>query len=250
MSEGLGHKRVAKRRDENPVVARRGLPAVIASGAAAPIASRPEERVRARSLNPGLTAVVAVTGAASNAGKTWLCERIIEGLVRAGARPVALKVTRTHEASCPRENDACGVCDGLDALFRVIRDRDSLDVRGKDTGRYLAAGAAEVLWLVVQPGAVRAGLAAVLPAFPPGAILVAEGNSFRDFADPDLTLMALSERSDPKPSALTVLDRVDAFAGTEAAVALLRRHHAAALAGRPVLAPPEAAGWTLGRLGF
>ncbi len=237
MSGGLGHKRPS--REATP---ERG------AATAPPLASRPEDRLVARAVNPGLRATIAVTGSASNAGKTWLGERMIEALLQEGLPTGALKVTRTHVARCPRENDACGVCDGLEKPFDLVRDGAVLAMPKKDTGRYVRAGASPVRWLIVQPASVRDGVLAALAEFGPGTVLVAEGNSFRDFVDPDLTLMMLSDRAALKESARYLLDRVDAFVCREGAQAHFREFLGDLLGGRPLLAPDDAAPFVVARL--
>ncbi len=178
---------------------------------AEPIPSTVRERLDVRAAFPGIAATVSVTGGASNTGKTWLCETIIRGLAGLGRAVCALKVTRTHSGDCPRGVDTCHTCDSLSGDFRVITDRASLDVPRKDTGRYYAAGAHDVIWLVVSPRALPAGLNAALRQVPPGSTLVAEGNSFRDYASADVTLMALTRGGELKTSARVILDRIDAF---------------------------------------
>ena len=127
-------------------------------------------------------------------------------------------MTRTHIDTCPRNNDGCGVCDDLNQPFRIIRDMKELDVAGKDTGRYLAAGAAEVVWLIVDPKHTGAGVRAALEAIPKGALLVAEGNSFRDHVTGDsLAIMAMTDAHEMKDSARHVVDRVDLMVGEESA---------------------------------
>jgi hypothetical protein len=175
---------------------------------------------------------------------------VIEALARTGRPPLALKVTRAHESACPRQNDSCSVCDSLKAPYTIVRDRIMLDVPRKDTGRYFAAGARSVLWLLVRPRAVHDGVLAALAEVPAGSILVAEGNSFRDFVEPDLSLMMLSDRFAVKPSARTILNRVDAFVCRPEA-----EPHFQSLLGeslfraRPMLHPDAAADWAMGMLG-
>jgi hypothetical protein len=248
VSEGAGrHKAAALRAAAKPAPA--AAPEATAPRFAVPLPSRPEERRRIRDLAPGLFASVCIAGSSSNAGKTWLCERVIEALKRAGETVAALKVTRTHEARCPRENDSCGVCDGLEQPWRVIVDRPSLDVPRKDTGRYFAAGADHVTWLVVQPRHVRDGIAAALGTLPAGSILVAEGNSVRDYAEPDLSLMALTGRFAPKPSAETILDRIDAFVTREGDAPRARAWlDDRGLSRTPAIDAGQAAAWVLDRL--
>jgi molybdopterin-guanine dinucleotide biosynthesis protein len=169
------------------------------------------ERIDVRAVFPPIMATVSICGAASNAGKTWLCEEVLRGLRAQGRRTLALKITRTHLGACPRGIDTCGTCDSLAGDWELVRERERLDVPRKDTGRYFAAGADHVLWLLVKPSAIRAGVLAALAEVPPGCILVAEGNSFRDYASADVTLLALSRDGEIKASASHVLDRVDAY---------------------------------------
>jgi len=177
----------------------------------------PEARGHARTLAPATRPLVCVAGASSNAGKTWLCERLLEGFAAAGRPARALKVTRTHLDSCPRQNDGCGVCDDLDAAYRVVTDAATIDTPKKDTGRYVAAGATDVRWLIVDPAQVLSGITAALDEIGSGP-LVAEGNAFLDNVDGiDMALMAVTDRFRVKPSALHVIDRVDAFVGSEEA---------------------------------
>jgi len=181
-------------------------------GSAPPIPSRPGQRLDPRVLRPDLKAVVSVSGTSSNAGKTHLAERLITWLVGRNETVTALKVTRTHIGTCARENDACHVCDDLEAPWRIIDDARTIRMPRKDTGRMLAAGAAHVVWLIVQPAHMSAGIEAVLRALPEGGVLVAEGNSFRDYVETcDLSLMAFAPRPAMKASARHVLDRIDAF---------------------------------------
>ena len=168
-------------------------------------------RLDLRRLAADLRGVVAVAGATSNAGKTRTVERLLAAFAQERIPATALKVTRTHLTSCPRGHDACGTCDSLSGAFEIVSDPDRLAVPGKDTARYLAAGAGEVLWLLARPDAMEVGLAAVAAALAPGVVLVAEGNSFLDWVEVDVALMAVWDRESPKPSAEHVLDRVDAF---------------------------------------
>ena len=175
----------------------------------APPACDPGQRIEPRAWAPALLATVAVGGSASNAGKTLACERIVGAAVAAGIPVTALKVTRTHVGTCPRENDACGVCDDLLSPWEIVADDATLARPRKDTGRYVRAGADCVLWLLVQPAAVLEGVRAVLARVPPGHLLVAEGNSFADYVTADLTLLVLDDTGALKPSARVLRDRAD-----------------------------------------
>ena len=122
---------------------------------------------------------------------------------------------------CPRLEDSCGVCDSLGVPWRLVSSREELDVPRKDTGRYLAAGATSVLWLLVQPAHLRDGILAALDRVPDGVVLVAEGNSFHDATIPDLGVMAVTEDGPWKPSAAPLVDRVHVVTGRPSALAAL-----------------------------
>lgn len=174
------------------------------------IPSRPDERIDVAVEFPSIRALVSVCGATSNAGKTTTAENVIRALKAAGLPATALKVTRTHLGdACPRGVTTCGTCASLDQPFRLVTETLALAVPGKDTHRYMTAGADAVLWLLVHPSAMAAGIRAALGAVAAGHVVVAEGNSFRDFASADLTLLAWSRRFPPKSSSRVILDRVD-----------------------------------------
>lgn len=239
---GLGHKRGLRMRS-------RAGGAGPSREPAAPPPAGPGQRRRAAELRPGLRFAVAVTGSASNAGKTWLCERLITGLRGAGEQVTALKVTRTHVDTCPRENATCGVCDDLVAPWEVVTDPAVIGMKGKDTGRYVAAGAHRVLWLLVQPEHVARAVEQVLPLVDPGHVLVAEGNSFGDFVAADLTLMAITEHVPPKPSARHVLPRVHAFVAPRDDMAFARGFlRDEGLEARPLVAAEDVFSFLQGRL--
>lgn len=212
----------------------------VKSGArgADPVAARPEDRIDVRASFPAIAATVSICGAASNAGKTWLCESVLRGLSSEGRRTCALKVTRTHLGDCPRGITTCGTCDSVKGSFEIVREPALLDVPGKDTGRYRAAGADQVLWLLVKPSSMRDGILAALAHVADGSVLVAEGNSFGDYASADVALLALARNGELKPSARHVIDRVDACVAPHAAPA--RPSPSAGLAApRPASAPVE-----------
>jgi molybdopterin-guanine dinucleotide biosynthesis protein len=176
-----------------------------------PLKAPPERRLDPRRIAPHLRGTIAVAGATSNAGKTRTSELLLAALRRAGVPACALKTTRTHLVTCPRGNDACGTCDSLQGEFELVTDPRRIAEPGKDTARFLAAGAAQVLWLLAKPSAMEEGIRAALAAAAPGTVLVAEGNSFLDWTLVDVALMAVWDREAPKPSAEHVLERIDAF---------------------------------------
>src|SRR3989338_3853160 len=90
--------------------------------------------------------IITVSGAHSGVGKT----RIVEGLLRILQGWSALKVTVSHNGSCPINRD-CGTCDRMDSKFSLVTDIDKLNEKGKDTARFKRAGAGKVAWLRARP---------------------------------------------------------------------------------------------------
>ena len=130
---------------------------------------------------------------------------------------------------------ACPANERLDIRTARPGLLEALDQRGRasvalkitrthlDTGRYLAAGAA-------------------LDAVPRDAILVAEGNSFKDHITGDtLTAMAMTDGLEMKDSARHVIDRVDVFVGNDATGADSSN-------GTPWVEAHQAANWIVERL--
>jgi molybdopterin-guanine dinucleotide biosynthesis protein len=159
--------------------------------------------------------VIGVCGTGSNAGKTTAAEVLIRTAAQRGLRVGALKVTRAHTGECPVGDTSCLVCGSAGTSFRIVDHGPTLARAGKDTGRYVAAGATHVLWLITSPESVRASLQAVLARFPELDVLIAEGNSFCDYVAADALLLVVGEHA-PKPSTQPLLSRVTHVLSAEA----------------------------------
>jgi molybdopterin-guanine dinucleotide biosynthesis protein len=92
--------------------------------------------------------IVVVGGSASNVGKTTLASRLIRQHA-GGESTVALKVS-VREKPC-------------ETTVLTLRSGEEAEHR-RDTGRLLDAGAECVVWVTVNRGAVRSGLARGLAA--------------------------------------------------------------------------------------
>ena len=151
--------------------------------------------------------VVAVGGFNSNSGKTTLvCEllRVLPGWA-------ALKMTRGHYRSCGRDPHACCVSHLLGDEPVVRSGRAETYARGKDTGRFWDAGAAEVHWAVVTEGQVEGGFRRALARVGAPGVLV-EGNSFLRFFEADFAvLVARADVLKIKPSARRALPKASAL---------------------------------------
>ena len=150
--------------------------------------------------------IVTVSGTCSEVGKTTLVCQLLARL----PGWAAIKVTRGHYRSCGRDPDTCCVSGLLGDEPRVFSDRADTDVAAKDTGRYWAAGAAAVRWLVVARGQEAEGIARALAELGGYPGVVVEGNRVVESLDPDLAVMvALPEQKEIKVSARRIVGRMD-----------------------------------------
>ena len=149
--------------------------------------------------------IVTVSGTCSEVGKTTL---VCELLARLPGW-AAIKVTRGHYRSCGRDPDTCCVSGLLGDEPRVFSDRADTDVAAKDTGRYWAAGAADVRWVVVARGQEGDGIALALAELGDHPGVVIEGNRVVESLDPDLAVMvALPGQKEIKVSARRIVGRM------------------------------------------
>ncbi|HEX8070563.1 MAG TPA: hypothetical protein VF546_11470 [Pyrinomonadaceae bacterium] len=150
---------------------------------------------------------VAVGGFTSNAGKTTLvCE-----LLRALPGWEAIKQTRGHYRSCGKDPAACCVSPLLGDEPTLRSGRAETDEPGKDTGRYWAAGAANVHWLIATDGQIEVGIRQALARVrAPGVVI--EGNSFQPHVALDFAVMVVPRvLARMKPTARRVVARCDAL---------------------------------------
>lgn len=128
--------------------------------------------------------VIGVGGYASNVGKTTLvCE-----LLRAFPGWEAIKTSRGHYRSCGKDPHACCVSHLLGEEPLVRSGKAETYERGKDTGRYWDAGAANVHWVIATDDQLGNGFRRALERVEAPGVFV-EGNSFAETVRPDCMLM-------------------------------------------------------------
>ena len=128
--------------------------------------------------------VIGVGGFASNVGKTTLmCE-----LLRAFPGCEAIKTTRGHYRSCGKDPHACCVSHLLGEEPLVRSGRADTYERGKDTGRYWDAGAANVHWVIATDTQLEKGVQQALARVTSPGVFV-EGNSFAEYVQTDCMFM-------------------------------------------------------------
>lgn len=149
-----------------------------------------------------------VGGAWSSCGKT----SVVELLLRALPGWSAIKVTPSRpDEVCPL-GTCCGACAAPEGPFEVITDPAVLAQTGKDTQRYLAAGAAEVAWVRALPEALPAAMEAAEAGFSRPRGLIIESTTVIPHAPGLRILVAAEGRSELKESALRCSGAIDLLA--------------------------------------
>jgi molybdopterin-guanine dinucleotide biosynthesis protein len=158
-------------------------------------------------MNEHRPAIVAVSGLSSNTGKTTLVCELIKSL----PGWEAIKLTRGHYRSCGKDPNGCCVSDLLRDEPLIRSGRESNYEKGKDTGRFWDAGAANVHWVIVGEDQVEAGICQALARVKSSGVII-EGNSFLEFINPDYAITcARAGENKLKSSARRTLARADAL---------------------------------------
>ena len=151
--------------------------------------------------------IVAVSGLSSNTGKTTLACELIQRL----PGWEAIKLTRGHYRSCGKDPNGCCVSDLLSDGPLIRSGRETNYERGKDTGRFWDAGAANVHWVIVGEEQVEAGIAGALSRVKSEGVII-EGNSFLDYLEANFAIMcARAGENKMKTSARRTMTKADAL---------------------------------------
>ena len=151
-------------------------------------------------------AIVAVSGLSSNTGKTTL---VCDLLARLPGWE-AIKITRGHYRSCGKDPSGCCVSELLRDEPLIRSGRAANYEKGKDTGRFWEAGAANVHWVIVGEEQVEAGINEALSRVESKGVIV-EGNSFLDYVTANFAIScARAGENKLKSSARRTLERADA----------------------------------------
>jgi len=152
-------------------------------------------------------AIVAVSGLSSNTGKTTLACELIERF----PGWEAIKLTRGHYRSCGKDPSGCCVSDLLRDEPLIRSGRAANYEKGKDTGRFWDAGAANVHWVIVGEEQVEEGIKVALSQVKSAGVIV-EGNSFLDYVAADFSIIcARAGENKLKTSARRTLEKADAL---------------------------------------
>ena len=124
------------------------------------------------------TVVVTVSGGCAKVGKTLLVEKLLPAFVNA----VAIKA-QVHD----------------DHAFAVVEERDVSESPGKDTSRYLAAGAQRAFLVSGPRGCVREAVNEII-AGENGSVVIVESNAMANDLESDVSFFIRGD-GDGKPGA-------------------------------------------------
>jgi len=115
--------------------------------------------------------IIGVGGSCSNAGKTTLVCSLLEYFKKDGLQKWgAIKYTKTE------------------LYASLVDDRGTLSQEDKDTGRFISAGADEVLWVKSPPQDLNELLPMAMGRLSWLDGLIVEGNSVIEFLNPDIVI--------------------------------------------------------------
>ncbi len=145
---------------------------------------------------------IVVSGARSGIGKTFFAQKLLKQLPGWSA----LKVT-VSKKNCPHERN-CGICSEIKNPFYIIKDKDIINQKGKDTSRLKSAGAKQVIWLKARPEGLKSGLKEAMSEFSSCNGIVIEGTSVLKYIKPDLSIY-LEDKHKIKRTARQLRNRAD-----------------------------------------
>jgi hypothetical protein len=151
--------------------------------------------------------LLVVGGQCRKVGKTALCVDLIR--LMADLSWTAVKITPYAESHCPVRGPNCG-CPPWDHTFLIREERTQS--AGKDTSRYLQAGARSAFWVQTKAGCVAHALTELQHVLEDARCMLIESDAIVRYWQPKLFLMVLDPRkADFKPSARVLLASADQF---------------------------------------
>lgn len=152
--------------------------------------------------------LICIGGASAHCGKTAVAAL----LLRAFPGWAAIKVTPSRPGeACPHGED-CGACTPPDGPFEIIADPVTLASPGKDTARFMEAGASRVLWIRALPESLPAALESALGLLSDAPGVIVESTTAIPLLDGLHILVARAGVAEVKDSARRCLDRIDVVA--------------------------------------
>lgn len=152
-------------------------------------------------------AVVVVGGNSRNIGKTSVVAGLIHSLVE--MEWSAFKVTQHGHLLCDGKSKRC---DCTNAAHTVAFTAETNRTSGKDSARYLLAGAVRSFLLRTRQGSLAEAMPRLRAECAASRNAIIESNSVMEFLHPHLYLVVLDlATADFKTSAMLHLDRADAI---------------------------------------
>lgn len=152
--------------------------------------------------------LICVGGASAHCGKTAVAAL----LLRAFPGWAAVKVTPSRPGEpCPHGED-CGACQPPEGSFEIIDDPATLSSPGKDTARFIEAGASRVLWVRSLPESLPEALESALGRRSDAPGVIVESTTAMPLLDGLHILVARAGVDEVKGSARACLDRIDLVA--------------------------------------
>ena len=151
-------------------------------------------------------AIIVVGGHSRSVGKTSVVAGLISALPNFDW--TAVKITQYGHGVCSANGEACD-CATADHSWAISEERDRSGE--SDTSRFLAAGAAQALWVRTEQGRLAEAMPVLRRRLEGARNVIVESNSVLKFVRPDLYLTVLDpSTSDFKNSAREFLDRASA----------------------------------------
>lgn len=133
--------------------------------------------------------LLVVGGQCSKVGKTALCEDLIRLLTYLPW--TAVKITPHAESGCPVQGPSCG-CGPWEHTFSILEERDRAS--GKDTSRYLQAGAQKAFWVQAKPGRLADAVEDLRALLAPSKRILIESDAIATFWRPELMVLVIDPR--------------------------------------------------------
>lgn len=149
--------------------------------------------------------LLVVGGQCRKVGKTALCVDLLR-LMDAVAW-TAVKITPYTESGCPVRGASCG-CPAWEHTFSIQEEKNPCS--GKDTSRYLQAGAKSAFWVQTKAGRLADALEGLRVLIEGPRSVLIESDAIATFWRPDLFVMVVDpRRGDFKTSACVRLASTD-----------------------------------------
>jgi molybdopterin-guanine dinucleotide biosynthesis protein len=148
--------------------------------------------------------IIGVGGSCSNSGKTTLACSLLK-YFRNGVNNQQGRARNIQDALDPALTEACSQSDGFqkwgavkytktELYASLVDDRAALSRKEKDTGRFIDAGADEVLWVKSPPQELGEVLPVAMDRLSRLDGLIVEGNSVIEFLNPDIVIFIFGNK--------------------------------------------------------